>query len=44
MFITGNENLFHRTKQNRRSGTRYEKRDLIFLGFVLLAAVLDWLK
>jgi transposase len=38
------ENLFQRLKRYRRIGTRYEKRDLYFLGFVHLAAVLDWLK
>jgi transposase len=38
------ENLFQRLKRYRRIGTRYEKRDLYFLGFVHLAAMLDWLK
>jgi transposase len=38
------ENLFQRLKRYRRIGTRYEKRDLYFLGFVQLAAILDWLK
>jgi transposase len=38
------ENLFQRLKRYRRIGTRYEKRDLYFLGFVHLAAILDWLK
>jgi transposase len=38
------ENLFQRLKRHRRIGTRYEKRDLYFLGFVHLAATLDWLK
>jgi len=37
------ENLFQRLKRYRRIGTRYEKRDLYFLGFVHLAAILDWL-
>jgi transposase len=35
------ENLFQRLKRYRRIGTRYEKRDLYFLGFIHLAAVLD---
>jgi transposase len=38
------ENLFQRLKRYRRIGTRYEKCDLYCLGFVQLAAVLDWLK
>jgi transposase len=38
------ENFFQRIKRKRRIGTRYEKRDLHFLGFVQLAAILDWLK
>jgi len=38
------ENLFQRLKRYRRIGTRYEKRDLYFLGFVQMAAILDWLK
>jgi len=38
------ENLFQRLKRSRRIGTRYEKRDLFFLSFVQLAAILDWLK
>lgn len=38
------ENLFQRLKRYRRIGTRYEKNDLYFLGFVQLAAILDWLK
>jgi transposase len=38
------ENLFQRLKRYRRIGTRYEKRNLYFLGFVQLAAILDWLK
>lgn len=38
------ENFFQRTKRYRRIGTRYEKRDLYFLSFVHLAAILDWLK
>ena len=38
------ENLFQRLKRYRRIGTRYDKLDLYFLGFVQLAAVLDWLK
>jgi len=37
------ENFFQRLKRYRRVGTRYEKTDLYFLGFVQLAAVLDWL-
>lgn len=38
------ENFFQRAKRYRRVGTRYEKRDLYFLSFVHLAAILDWLK
>lgn len=38
------ENLFQRLKRYRRVGTRYEKTDLHFLGFVQLATILDWLK
>ena len=38
------ENLFQRLKRHRRIGTRYEKRELFFLSFVQLAAILDWLK
>lgn len=38
------ENLFQRLKRYRRVGTRYEKTDEHFLGFVQLAAILDWLK
>ncbi len=38
------ENFFQRLKRSRRIGTRYEKLDLHFLGFVSLAAILDWLR
>jgi transposase len=38
------ENLFQRLKRYRRVGTRYDKTDLHFLGFIQLAAILDWLK
>ena len=38
------ENFFQRAKRHRRIGTRYEKRDLYFLSFVHLFAILDWLK
>ena len=38
------ENFFQRAKRYRRIGTRYEKRDLYFLSFVQLGAILDWLK
>jgi transposase len=38
------ENFFQRAKRYRRIGTRYDKRDLHFLSFVQLAAILDWLK
>ena len=38
------ENLFQRLKRYRRVGTRYDKCNLYFLGFVQLAAILDWLK
>lgn len=38
------ENFFQRIKRLRRAATRYEKLALHFLGFLHLAAVLDWLK
>lgn len=38
------ENFFQRAKRYRRIGTRYDKRDLYFLSFVHLVAILDWLK
>src|SRR5271154_6860747 len=38
------ENLFQRLKRYRRVGTLYEKNNSYFLGFVQLAAILDWLK
>jgi len=38
------ENFFQRIKRLRRVATRYEKLALHFLGFIQLAAVLDWLK
>jgi transposase len=37
------ENFFCRIKRHRRVSTRYEKLAITFLGFVQLAAVLDWL-
>jgi transposase len=37
------ENFFARIKRLRRVATRYEKLSETFLGFVTLAAVLDWL-
>lgn len=37
------ENFFCRIKRLRRISTRYEKLAVTFLGFVQLAAVLDWL-
>lgn len=37
------ENFFCRIKRHRRISTRYEKLASTFLGFVQLAAVLDWL-
>jgi len=36
------ENFFGRIKIHRRISTRYEKLAETFLGFVLLAAILDW--
>lgn len=38
------ENFFQRIKRYRRVATRYEKLDITFLGFVQLAAILDWVK
>ena len=37
------ENFFCRMKRHRRLSTRYEKLAATFLGFVHLAAALDWL-
>lgn len=37
------ENFFCRIKRRRRISTRYDKLAATFLGFVQLAAVLDWL-
>lgn len=37
------ENFFQRIKRLRRVGTRYEKLAGHFLGFVHLAAIMDWL-
>ena len=37
------ENFFARIKRKRRVGTRYEKLSETFLGFVTLAAIIDWL-
>lgn len=37
------ENFFGRIKIHRRSSTRYDKLAETFLGFVCLAAILDWL-
>lgn len=37
------ENFFGRIKRFRRISTRYDKLAVTFLGFVQLAAVLDWL-
>jgi transposase len=36
------ENFFGRIKRLRRVGTRYEKLSETFLGFVTLAAIIDW--
>ena len=38
------ENCFQRMKLHKRISTRYDKLALTFLNFILLAAVLDWLK
>jgi transposase len=38
------ENFFARMKRYRRIATRYEKLADHYLGFLLFAAVLDWLK
>ena len=37
------ENFFGRIKRHRRIATRYEKRAVTFLGFVYLAALIDWI-
>ena len=38
------ENLFQRLKRFRRTGTRYDKLDVHFLGFLLVAVIIDWLR
>ena len=38
------ENFFQRIKIHKRISTRYEKLALTFLNFILVAAVIDWLK
>ena len=38
------ENYFQRIKRLRRVGTRYEKTDAHYLGFVHLATILDWVR
>jgi hypothetical protein len=38
------ENFFQRIKIYKRVSTRYDKLALTFINFILLAAVLDWLK
>ena len=38
------ENFFQRIKKFRRIGTRYEKLDAHFQGFIALAVILDWLR
>ena len=37
------ENFFCRIKRHRRIATRYEKLAVTFLGFVCLAAIIDWI-
>jgi transposase len=37
------ENFFGRIKRNRRVTTRYEKLAVTFIGFVCLAAIIDWI-
>ncbi|MCF7760907.1 MAG: IS5/IS1182 family transposase, partial [Cephaloticoccus sp.] len=37
------ENFFGRIKAQRRISTRYDKLAHTFLGFVQLAAIIDWL-
>jgi transposase len=37
------ENFFGRIKRHRRIATRYEKLAVTFLGFVYLAAAIDWI-
>jgi transposase len=38
------ENFFGRIKIYRRIATRYEKLAETYLGFVTIAAILDWIK
>ena len=38
------ENFFGRIKRNRRLSTRYDKLATTFFAFVVLAAILDWLR
>ncbi len=38
------ERLFRRVKQHRRLFTRYDKLDAIFMGFVILAFAIEFIK
>jgi transposase len=38
------ERLFRRVEQHRRIFTRYDKLDVIFMGFLLLAFAIEFLK
>ena len=38
------ERLFRRVKANRRIFTRYDKLDVVFVGFVLLACAVEFIK
>jgi len=38
------ERLFRRVKQHRRIFTRYDKLDVVFMGFILLAFVIEFIK
>ena len=38
------ERLFRRVKGNRRIFTRYDKLDVVFMGFVLLACTIEFLR
>jgi transposase len=38
------ERLFRRVKGNRRIFTRYDKLDVVFMGFVLLAFAIEFLR
>ncbi|WP_369426412.1 transposase [Pelagicoccus sp. SDUM812002] len=38
------ENFFAKIKRYRRIGTRYDKLEKTYMGFVNIAALVDWVK